>query len=533
MRLIQVLIFLFQNKIMQQLDFAQKSKIKAPENPQNRNSAENPLFKPQSQIDIGLFFVYSIKVYSGIGSVLPLYLFEKNIFNVSEKEKNMDPDSMIPHLAILLVLILINAFFAMSEIAIVTFNDNKLKKMAEDGNKRAGTLVKMVEEPSKFLSTIQIGVTLSGFLASAAAADQFADPFAQLLLPFMPYAAAESIALVVITLLLSYVTLVLGELVPKRIAMHYPEKISLMVAPVIQLVFLISKPFVAVLSFSTNLILKLFHIDPNSQPEQVTEEEIRMMVDVGNEEGSIEKDEADMIDNIFEFDDITAQDVMTHRTDVAAIENTATVMEVIHLAIEEGYSRIPVYEEDIDNIVGIVYAKDMLQCITETAEQMSAQPITPFIRKALFVPESNRCADLFKTFKEKKMQIAIVVDEYGGTSGIVTMEDLLESIVGNMQDEYDHEEEEYQKLSDNIFTLDGSMSLPDVEELLGTEVDPDEDYDTISGFITDRLDRIPAKDEHPTVRIGNIEFKVLQTDERRIAKLRAEILPQPQEPIKE
>ena len=448
----------------------------------------------------------------------------------------MDPDSnsIIIHLLILLVLILINAFFAMSEIAIVTFNDNKLKKMAEDGNKRAATLLGMVTEPSKFLSTIQIGVTLSGFLASASAAEEFADPFAQVLAAFMPYAAAETIALIVITLLLSYVTLVLGELVPKRIAMHHPEKISLAVAPTVHLVFVISKPFVGILSVSTNAILKLLHIDPTSQTEQVTEEEIRMMVDVGNEEGSIEKDEADMIDNIFEFDDITAEDVMTHRTDVAAVENTATVMDVIHLAIEKGFSRIPVYEEDIDNIIGIVYAKDMLRCINETAEQMAHQPITPFIRKAIFVPESNRCADLFKTFKEKKMQMAIVVDEYGGTSGIVTMEDLLESIVGNMQDEYDQEEEEYQKVSDHVFMLDGSMSLENVEELLGTNVGPEEDYDTISGLITDALDRIPSKDEHPTVRIGNVEFTVLLTEERRIAKLRAEVLPEhTEDPVQE
>ena len=279
----------------------------------------------------------------------------------------MDPDSTILQIVILLVLIAINAFFAMSEIAIVTFNDNKLKKMAEDGNKRAAILHKMVSEPSKFLSTIQIGVTLAAY---------------------MPLPAAQTIALISITLLLAYFNLVLGELVPKRIAMHYPEKISLMVAPIIRFVFTISKPFVAVLSASTNLVLHLFGINADDQPEQVTEEEIRMMVDVGNEEGSIEKDEADMIDNIFEFDDITVEDVMTHRTDVAAVENTATVMDVIQLAIDKGYSRIPVYEDDIDNIVGIVYAKDMLRCITETVEQISNQPILPFIRKAIFVPES-------------------------------------------------------------------------------------------------------------------------------------------------
>ena len=437
----------------------------------------------------------------------------------------MDPDSILLHLMILLILIFINAFFAMSEIAIVTFNDNKLKKMAEDGSKRAATLVKLVSEPSKFLSTIQVGVTLSGFLASASAAEQFAHPVAELMTPFLPASAAESISILLITLLLSYVTLVLGELVPKRIAMHYPEKISLMVAPVIRLLFVIEKPFVAVLSVSTNLILKLFHIDSDNKPDQVTEEEIRMMVDVGNEEGSIEKDEADMIDNIFEFDDITAEDVMTHRTDVAAVENTATVMDVITLALEEGYSRIPVYEDDIDNIIGIIYAKDMLQCITETSEEMKHQPITPFIRKAIFVPESNRCADLFKTFKEKKMQMAVVIDEYGGTSGIVTMEDLLESIVGNMQDEYDHEEEEFQKVSDTVFELDGTISIEDLEDALGVNIADESDYDTLSGLITDKLDRIPAKDEHPVITIENVEFTVLMTEERRIAKVRAEILP--------
>lgn len=450
----------------------------------------------------------------------------------------MDPDSnsIILQLVILLILIGVNAFFAMSEIAIVTFNDNKLKKLAEDGNKRAATLYKMVQQPSKFLSTIQIGVTMAGFLAAGSAAEQFAEPVAQLMSPVIPYSVAEPIALFVITLILGYFNLVLGELVPKRIAMHNPEKVSLAVAPIVRFVFTIAKPLVALLSVSTNAILKLIHISPEDQPEQVTEEEIRMMVDVGNEEGSIEKDEADMIDNIFEFDDITVEDVMTHRTDVAAVENTATVMDVIRLAIDEGYSRIPVYREDIDDIIGIVYAKDMLRCINETPDEMSQQPIISFIRPAIFVPESNRCSDLFKTFKEKKTQMAIVVDEYGGTSGVVTMEDLLESIVGNMEDEYDQEEEEYQKVSDNIFILDGSMSIEDVEELLGCNIGPEEDYDTLSGLITDKLDRIPAKDEHPVVRINNVEFTVLDTEERRIAKLRADILPEepkPEEPDEE
>lgn len=299
-----------------------------------------------------------------------------------------------------------------------------------------------------------------------------------------------------------------------------------MVAPIIKLVFLISKPFVAVLSASTNLVLKLFRIDAQDKPEQVTEEEIRMMVDVGNEEGSIEKDEADMIDNIFEFDDITAEDVMTHRTDVAAVENTATVMDVITLAIKEGYSRIPVYEEDIDNIIGIVYARICSSASPKLPKKCPASRLHHSSARQSLCRNPIAVLTCSKPLKRKRCRWQSSSMNTAGTSGIVTMEDLLESIVGNMQDEYDHEEEEYQKVSDNVFTLDGSMSLEDVEELLGTNIGSEEDYDTLSGLITDTLDRIPAKNEHPSVRIGNVEFTVLMTEERRIAKLRAEILPE-------
>lgn len=437
----------------------------------------------------------------------------------------MDPDSTIlPKLALLLALVLVNAFFAASEIAIVTFNDNKLKKMADDGNKKAKMLVKMVSEPSKFLSSIQVGVTLSGFLASASAAEQF-QPMLTKALSFIPIQTSvlSGIALLIITLAISYVSLVLGELVPKRIAMHNPEKISLAVAPIVYFLYRVEKPLVAVLSFSTNIILRLIGIDPANKPEQVTEEEIRMMIDVGNEEGTIEQSERDMIDNIFEFDDITAEDVMTHRTEIAAVESTSTIPEVVRMAMTEGYSRIPVYKEDIDDIIGIVYAKDMLRFIGKGEESLENRSIEPFIREVIFVPESNRCTDLFKTFKDKKIQMAVVVDEYGGTSGIVTMEDLLEAIVGNMQDEYDNEEEEFSKISDHIFNLDGSMAIEDVEKLLHIKVEDGEDYDTLSGLLTDLLDRIPSPDEHPIVQIENVEFTVLLVEDRRIAKVRAEM----------
>ena len=435
----------------------------------------------------------------------------------------MDPDSnsLIIHLVILLVLILINAFFAMSEIAIVTFNDNKLKRMAEDGNKRAATLLSMVTEPSKFLSTIQIGVTLSGFLASASAAEQFADPFAQMLTPFMPYAAAESIALIVITLLLSYVSLVLGELVPKRIAMHHPERISLMVAPIIKLVFLISKPFVAVLSASTNLVLKLFRIDAQDKPEQVTEEEIRMMVDVGNEEGSIEKDEADMIDNIFEFDDITAEDVMTHRTDVAAVENTATVMDVITLAIKEGYSRIPVYEEDIDNIRGTLYVKDLLPYINHGNEFGWQQ----LVRKPYFVPEHKKINDLLGDFQSNKVHMAIVVDEYGSTLGLVSLEDIIEEIVGEISDESDADESFFTRLDEKSYLFDGKSHLGDFERVLGideeTFADVKGDAETLAGLMLELKRDFPRKGDVFTSH--DIRFTVQEMDGHRVDKIRVDL----------
>lgn len=433
----------------------------------------------------------------------------------------MDPDSnsIILQLVILLILIGVNAFFAMSEIAIVTFNDNKLKKLAEDGNKRAATLYKMVQQPSKFLSTIQIGVTMAGFLAAGSAAEQFAEPVAQLMSPVIPYSVAEPIALFVITLILGYFNLVLGELVPKRIAMHNPEKVSLAVAPIVRFVFTIAKPLVALLSVSTNAILKLIHISPEDQPEQVTEEEIRMMVDVGNEKGAIEQSEKDMINNIFEFDDRNVSEVMTHRTDMTAVPKDVTIDRIVAIAIETGFSRIPVYDEDIDDIMGIVYVKDLLCLIGTPGVDFDAQK---YMRPALFVPESMSCVDLFAQFKQKKVMVAIVVDEYGGTAGIASMEDLLESIVGNIQDEYDDEDEEICKMSDGVYTLDGAVSIEDVERLFDIELDEDSEYDTIGGLLIEKLERIPSPHEHPALELSGVRFTVLLVEDRRIARIRAE-----------
>lgn len=427
------------------------------------------------------------------------------------------------YVGILLLLILVNAFFAMSELAIIGLNDLKLARMAEAGNKKARILARLTAQPSKFLSTIQVGVTLSGMLASAVAADTFADMIVRAIPSHVVSPQVlRFISIIVITFLLSFVTIVLGELVPKRIAMRYPEKVAFGVAGALNICYIIEKPFVMMLSATTNAIVRLFGIDPYADDEQVTEEEIRMMVDVGNERGVIEQSQKDMINNIFEFDDRTAGEVMTHRTEVTGVEVDVTIDELVRLAVEEGYSRIPVYEDTLDNIVGIIYVKDLLTLVKEDAPEHF--DVRTYMRSALFVPESNRCRELFLEFKAKKVQMAVVVDEYGGTSGVVTMEDLLESIVGNIQDEYDDEEEEVNKLSDTVYTLDGSISLDEVENLMGIDIPDDVDYETLGGLITDLLGRIPTEHEHPQIQIEDVEFTVLKVEDRRIAMVRAEKL---------
>ncbi len=430
-------------------------------------------------------------------------------------------------LILLFVLILINAFFAMSEIAIISLSDTKIKKMAEDGHKGAEKVLKLTESPSAFLSTIQIGVTLAGFLTSASAADSFSGPLSAWIiktfsLPAAMGAAIQGISLVIVTIIISYFSLVLGELAPKRIGMQRAEKISFKVIGILLFIKAVMTPFIKVLSLSTNAVVRLLGFDPNANEEAVTEEEILMMVDAGEEKGVIEESQKEMINNIFEFDDIVASDVMTHRTDVVAVEITDNFAELLEKTLETGYSRIPVYEEDLDNIKGIIYVKDLLSYVGKKIP--SSVTINDLMREAMFVPESKRCRDLFSEMTEKHLQMVFVSDEYGGISGIVTIEDLLESIVGNMQDEYDNEEEDIEQVNETTFQIDGTTDIDELEELLGIEF-PEGEYDTIGGFIMSELGRIPAEDEHPEVVYENCRFTVDEVDERRIENITVEKLP--------
>lgn len=438
-----------------------------------------------------------------------------------------DPGSILLKVVLLFALTLVNAFFAMSEIAIISLNDTKIDKMAEDGHKKARQIKKLTENSSNFLSTIQIGVTLAGFLTSATAAQSFATLLTNAVAntavaDVVPLGLISGISTVLITLLTSYFSLVLGELAPKKIAMQKPEQVSFAVVPVLLFVLKICKPFVKVLSISTNAVVRLFGVDPNADEESVTEEEIRMMVDVGQEKGVIENVQKEMINNIFEFDDIDVADIMTHRTDIACVELHDSLEETIQLSMEEGYSRIPVYEEDPDNVVGFVYIKDLLKYIGKALPKN--QGLKNVMREAYFVPESKRCGALFSEMTEKHIQMAIVVDEYGGTAGLVTLEDIIEAIVGNIQDEYDDEDEEISKINETTFTIDGTTDLEEVEEQIGIKF-PEEDYDTLGGFITSRLGFLPQDGELNTVEYENVCFTVLNVEERRIGKVKVEILP--------
>lgn len=433
-----------------------------------------------------------------------------------------DPGSIMLKLILLFALILVNAFFAMSELAVITLNESKIEKMAEDGDVRAQKVLRLTSDSSRFLSTIQVGVTLAGFLTSAVAATSFSEALAGWLCNVLDITSktaqgfVSSVSLVLITLIISYFSLVLGELLPKRIAMHNPESISFRIVGILLFLRGFLRPLVALLSASTNALLRLIGINPNDDPQAVTEEEIRMLVDVGEEKGVIEESQKEMINNIFEFDDIVASDVMTHRTDVVSVDINDSYDKVVKTAIEEGYSRIPVYDDDPDDIKGVLYVKDLLKYV---GQDLPKRGLAHLIRKAYFVPESKKCGELFSEMTEKHVQLAVVSDEYGGFAGIVTIEDLIESIVGNIQDEYDNEDEEFEQLNDNTYTIDGVTDIEAVEEQLGIKL-PEGEYDTVAGMILSILGRIPDEDEHPTVTVSGCEFTVESINERRIERVR-------------
>ena len=426
---------------------------------------------------------------------------------------------MFSQLIVLVILILLNAYFAASEIAFISLNDAKVEKQAKEGNKKAKQIEKMLKEPSKFLATIQIGITLAGFLSSAFASDTFADmlaPVLNKLIPAISLGVWRSISIIIITIILSFFTLVFGELVPKRLAMKHYEKISFATIGVIRGISIITAPFVKLLTVVTNAISKVFGVGENEE-ETVTEEEIKMMVNQGEEKGTIKEEEKELINNVFEFNDITVSEIMRHRKDIFAVDINISNDELLEELSQEEYrySRIPVYEETIDEIKGILYVKDVLKNINKKSFK-----VKNVVKEAYFVSQNRLINEVFKELQKNKMQIAIIIDEYGGTAGLITMEDILEELVGDIYDEYDKEEKEYEKIDENTYILSGSLPIYDVNKLLNAGI-PEGDYDTISGFLQEELKRIPEDEEKPVVETEKVTYKIEEYEDKRILKVKA------------
>ena len=434
-------------------------------------------------------------------------------------------------LTVCVVFTVLLAFFTACESAAVELTEVRLKKLLADNNKKARVLTRLLESPGRFVTANAVSRSFMLAAVSAVSTYYFYPLMKKGFMSWLYIDEAQkagyygicalSFALAVLGTVL--VVTILAVSIPRRLCTSgkIGEGFILRVCGVYSLWMSIFMPLVWLVESISKGILRLFGVKSSADPDAVTEEEILMMVDAVNETGGIEESQAEMINNIFQFDDIEVGEAMTHRTEIVGVEENDDIKDAISLAIDECKSRIPVYTENVDNICGVVYVKDLLGLALENdGEFHSAKE---YMRDIMFVPESNKCGELFEEFTKSKTQIAVVVDEYGGTAGIVTMEDLLETIVGSIQDEYDHEEEEIQQLSKGVFEISGTAGFEDAMEALGKEVPENMDFDTIGGFVVDLLGHIPVEGETPSVMWENILFTVQRTDENKIEKIRAVI----------
>lgn len=428
-----------------------------------------------------------------------------------------EPDGLFLLAALLTFLCLVlGALYAAGESAVGNLSATQVKKEAENGEKTAKTLVKVLEAQNGAVSPLQSGLLFSGFLGLALAIGTFWEPLFLSFSAIADGALRSLLSCLLVALGYTLVFFLFADLLPKKGARHSAKRFAYRWAGMIWGLSCLAKPFLGFCTLVSNGILRLFRVDPHSLDDAVTEEEILQMVGEGEEKGVIEENEKDMIANILDFNDTTAGETMTHRTDIVAVEDTAPIGEVVEAAVENGCSRVPVYHEDIDTVAGICYVKDLLPYVGK--EVPGFIKLTDLMRPAYFIPETKKCSQLFTEMTERKVQIAIVVDEYGGTAGLITLEDLVESIVGNIQDEYDHEEEEIHRVSETEFTVDGATSIDEISDLTGVDL-PEGDYDTIAGLVTEQLGRIPKEGEHPQVRVGRLTITVLELEDQRLSRL--------------
>ena len=429
---------------------------------------------------------------------------------------------IISNLFFLAFLTLVNAFFSCTEMAVVSVNKNRMGMLAEKGNKKAKLILKLLEEPTNFLSTIQVAITLSGFFASASAATNFSFVVENWLNPFnIPY--TKEISLVLVTVVLSFFTLVFGELVPKRVALQRAESIALFSVKIVYLISKIVLPFIKLLSFSTNLVLKILGVNLENIEEKVSEEEIKSLIEVGQRHGVFNETEKEMITSVLSFDNKIAREIMIPRKNVYSINIDTPLTNYLDELLEEKHSRIPVYQGDKDNIVGILYLKDFI--VEARKNGFENVNISSIMKKPYFVLENKNIDVLFKEFQKRKIFMAILVDEYGSFVGIVTMEDIIEEVMGNIQDVYDEEDPLLEKLSEYTYLVDGFYSLNDLNSKLGLKIDND-DFDTVSGFVIDLIGRIPEENEKLQVNYKNLSFQILSVKEKCIDKIKMTISPE-------
>jgi len=433
-----------------------------------------------------------------------------------ESDPEVNGNNIIIQLAILLLLTLINALFSCAEMATVSANKTKLKRLGENGNKNAFLVLKLLEEPTQFLSTIQVAITLAGFFSSASAATGLSKPLSQWITSVgIPY--GDQISLVAVTIILSYFTLVFGELVPKRIALKKTESISMFTVRPILFISRIASPFIKLLTLSTNLVMRLFGSKMNVDEDILSREEIKSLIEEGHVQGVFNQNEREMIDSIIEFDDKIAKEIMTPKVNIFAINILQPSSEYITHLLESKYSRIPVYEDDIDNVIGILYYKDFVREVVRSGFENI--DIRSLLIKPYLVPDSKNIYELFKELQQSRNHIAVLIDEYGGFSGIVTMEDLVEEVMGDIDDEYDETIPKIKKIDNSTYIIDGLLTIDELNESLDLNI-CSENYDTISGLLIDTMGEIPSEGDDRTIEIDNMVFKIESVKKKRIEKIK-------------
>ena len=439
-----------------------------------------------------------------------------------------DPNRILLRFLLVFLLVMLNAFFAAAEIAIVSVRRTRVKQLAEEGDSRAIILQRLLDRPTNFMATVQIGVTLVGFLASAYTAVGIAGlPAGWLVSLGVSPAAAQGTAVFLVTVVLGFITLVLGEIAPKSLAMLHAERLALFFASPVQVMSVLALPAVKTVSFLSDLVVRPFGGHVKFTAPILTEEEFKMLVDSGEEEGVIEEEEKEMIHSIFDFTDTVARQVMKPRTDMKAAPVTSSLDELLDLITTSGHTRIPIYEENVDHVVGVVHAKDLLPILRQDKRFFDIKAV---MREAYFIPETKAVDELLADFKRGNVQMAIVRDEYGGTAGLVTVEDLLEEIVGEIWDEYDIEEPLIQVIDQDHAIVNARMNVDDLNEHMSIDIPESEEYETIGGFVFDLFGRQPNEGE--IVSYSNLDFTVQQVEDGRlhaIAVTRTERPPEPEE----